>query len=427
MLVDGNVISEIGRVLSALRASFDVNSYPADLVKGGFQEVRDLYLGFEEIRLLFRSQYKSVSRSKVYDRGPVEDMKNRLIELFDNRTRSSLASMVRFRPLNMSRPSGGFSIHPGLNENQISGYDAVQFLIAGIDSLPEQRELFPDDAQDLAEKIRRLVPRTQGVAPLKFRIENNKLSLLSQEGEIRDEDKSNALSAKSTLIEQGEKILENLRQSNCDRRLTETVSNLQEQLQSGDDIIALGLKNVACNLLAEKFSDELPEALSALLLAQTTSISMYVAQFEDWQRFTEKAAAARISDAEAPVVRDALSSIIDKIENDPSVAEPEVPRTLRALRAFLDDPAMTTKHAVYAVWRSLENLTIVAFNYGVDFIGQTATKTSNKVSGAASNIAVIALVSVALAGATPLVPLASKVPESAWLSKAVELIQDLIE
>lgn len=206
--------------------------------------------------------------------------------------------------------------------------------------------------------------------------------------------------------------------------MLDTVLDIQNKLSSENDVIRLGLANIGCGEICEKFSNELPVALSAMLKAHTIGIGMFVAQFPEWQRFTEQAASIRLTQNDAPTVSLAAQKIIENLSARPDISDEEVPRTLKALNNLLQDPQLSTKKAIYAVWRSIENIAIKIFSYGADFLDKTASKSVDTLSGVASKAIVVALMAVALAGATTLAPLAPNVPESAWISQAIKAAKE---
>jgi hypothetical protein len=154
---------------------------------------------------------------------------------------------------------------------------------------------------------------------------------------------------------------------------------------------------------------------------------MYVGQFPEWHRFAEQAAATSLSDGDVRVIANSAADLANLLQLRPEIADPEVPRTIVALNALIRDPARATKKAAFAVLRTMENLVASAFRYGVEFLDETARLTSRDMAKAVSKALVIGVLSVALASATELMPVAVKLGEAAWMKSAAEIVERQIK
>ncbi len=283
----------------------------------------------------------------------------------------------------------------------------------------------PSDTTN-AHALRGAVPR--GVpSPIDFIISNGRLVVAKQRSAVDAEDEANVAASKSALLARGEKIVEELRRSNCDRRLLDSVVELQSGLASDGNLVQLGLINIFCEEMCAAFGTELSDALRGMLLGHTRGVSMYVAQFADWQRFSEKAAAAELAAADIARISSAARRMIADLEAHPDIAEPEVPKIVRALQHLIADPKLATKRAAFALLRTMENLIAKVFQYGADFIETLAVRTSDRASTAGSKLIVAALMSLAVTGAVEMSPLGAKIADSAWLKPAAEMAQKLVE
>jgi hypothetical protein len=61
--------------------------------------------------------------------------------------------------------------------------------------------------------------------------------------------------------------------------------------------------------MSSAFSQELPDAVVAMLKAQTTSVGLYVAQFEEWSRFSANAASIDLTIEDIASVSDTASRL----------------------------------------------------------------------------------------------------------------------
>jgi hypothetical protein len=425
------LVAEINRVLNSIRSSFD-NQVPSPRVsEARLEDSRRAYLRFEEVRYAFRYRLNSDDDKLDSPEKSLNDLQYELQRLLSDPEFHRTAEQIYYRPLALSRTPNRYRLHPGLYESRNRLFQAIEFLIESLDQPAiffEQKELWDDDIEvTTAQKIRKIVPKNQGIAPVRFDIQQLRLIIVPQNHQFLREDAANIAAAKAELTSSGERILEELERSNCDKRLLDNFRDLQSKLQSETDIIRLGLANIGCEIMCSSFQHELPDAVSAMLKAQTLGINMFVGQFPEWHTFAEKAATVNIGSAEIQQISNAAKSVIQSLKSHPEVADPKVPQTLQALNNLIEDPKLATKRAAYAVWRSIENLFIKVFQYGADYIEKSIEKTIDGASSVTAKAAVLVLMSAALAGAASLSPIASQIPESAWIAKAVDTVRKQIE
>src|SRR3546814_9668843 len=100
---------------------------------------------------------------------------------------------------------------------------------------------------------------------------------------------------------------------------------------------------MACCVMSAQFRDELPDAIAAMFNAYSASVSLYVAQFPEWDQFTQKAAAIDLDEDDIAEVDIAAGEIISALTQNPSLADPEVPKTIAFVRQFLSFPGGASK------------------------------------------------------------------------------------
>ena len=198
------------------------------------------------------------------------------------------------------------------------------------------------------EDLGRIVPRQQ-VAPVKFAITDGRIVVDQSPPRTEHADRDNIKSALEHICSSGDQLISNLERSNCDRRLLESVKELQEQLTSDGNIVKIGLTNMACTVMSAQFQDELPNAISAMFNAHSASVSLYVAQFPEWDQFTQKAAAIDLDEDDIAEVDIAAGEIVSALTQNPSLADPEVPKTIAFVRQFLSFPGSSAKRAAFAM------------------------------------------------------------------------------
>jgi hypothetical protein len=337
--------------------------------------------------------------------------------LFDRQFR--ILPAIRFSP---DRPSSFFDTLARHRGGGISVGDALiafESYVRGAEYIPlkPKKELLFGD-------LDRIVPRQQ-VAPIQFSIVDGKIVVNSSSPKSKSEDRKNIKAALEHIMSSGEQLISNLENSNCDKRLLESVKELQSQLALDDNIIKIGLTNIACGVMGAQFQQELPDAINGMFNAYNASISMYAAQFPEWDQFTRKAVEIDLDDKDIAEVDAAAGEIIAALNADPALAEPEVPKTIAFIRQFISLPGKSSKRVAFAMIRTIENLVSSIIRYSVSFLSKTADKTVDRASTATSKI-ITALLGLALVGATGIGPAAVHAG-APWVRQAAEIVQKQIE
>jgi hypothetical protein len=273
-------------------------------------------------------------------------------------------------------------------------------------------------------ELGRLVPAQQ-LAPVQFNIVENRVVISDQPPKSAEADKSIIQSALDHIRGSGEQLINNLTKSNCDRRLLESVSELHTQLVSEGNIIKVGLTNLACSAMGAQFRAELPDAIAGMLNAYNASVSLYVAQFPEWERFAQRAATLEIDEDDVAEVDAAAGEVIEALNRDSSLADPEVPKTIAFVRQFLSFPGASSKRAVFAMIRTIENLVSSIIRYSADFCNKTAENLVDAGSKAATKV-ILGLLGIALMGASGIGATATRAG-APWVQQAAEVVQKQID
>ncbi len=274
------------------------------------------------------------------------------------------------------------------------------------------------------EELNRIVPRQQ-VAPIQFDIVDGRIVVVKQPPATLDADKANINSALDHIKGSGEQLIISLEKSNCDRRLLESVQELQSQLLCDGNIVKIGLTNMACGVMSAQFKDELPDAVSAMFHSYSSSVSMYVAQFPEWEQFTRKAYAIELDDDDVADIDRSVGDVVEKLRQSPYLADPEVPKTIAFVRQFLSVPGASRKRAAFAMIRTMENLVSSIIRHSLNFVSKTAEKTVDAASTAASKV-IVGLLGIALMSASGVGPAAVRAG-APWVKQAAEIVQKQIE
>jgi hypothetical protein len=224
------------------------------------------------------------------------------------------------------------------------------------------------------------------------------------------------------LQRNGDRIISELQQSNCDRRLLASVVELQEQLRGETDAIKVGLMNIGCEMMCNSYEAELPTAVASMLRAHTHGVHMFVGQFPEWAKFVENAAMADLDQGDITNLRAASNTLVEEMKKHPELVDPEVPHTIAYLTEMLTSPTKAGRRVAFAMLRSLENLVSRVFRYGGDFLEKTCEKSIDGASTATSKV-VVGLLLLGLTGAVAIGPMSSKIPEMNWIKTATEIVK----
>jgi hypothetical protein len=415
-LTDEELFDELYDLIQSLRSSIDL---PMRLNRSMSpehrQRLRRLLLEIEGVRL-------DAMMVRPRRSGPVNDGGISLL-------RSSLAALTRndeFRaigdetPLRL-RPSPR-AVLPMEHYEGLNLTDAVSLLLERIDAA-DSVTATPENS---AASLRRVLPQ-QKLSPVMFDIIGGKLVTAPQPGLHELQDANNIQEARDALLSRGEAIIEALKQSNCDRRVIDSLREIHEAISTGDNIISLGLLNVGLSQVCKSAAAELPDALAGAIDGHSMGISLYVAQFPAWQRFAENAAAVELSADDVAQISATARSIAQQLESEPALADASVPKTIRALAALVSSPSQTTKRAAFALLRTVENLVARIYTYGADLLDQTAKKAISGLSTVASAAVIGSLMAIALNATASLGPVTGRVGEAAWMRTAAAIVERQIE
>ena len=415
--------------ITSIRAAFDTSARRQD--SNPEMDVENNYLKFEAVRFRFSNRLMEARRhgNEHYAISLIDELRFGLRELMDDTSFYAMTSRIKMvrkiRPRNNPH-------HPDLDliidiqpaPSVAEFIDRILHVIReGIEFNEEiERVIFENTSavQD-ASRLRAIVPE-QKVSPVQFEIDQGVLAVRPQTHSPSLGREGVAGAALGEIVRRGNDLADQLRNSNCDPRLLTNIEELQGQLQNSTNVVQIGITTLACDQLAKAFSRELPDALSALLIAHTASVGMYLSQFAEWRMFTDASENAVLSAVDISALSQALSDVARELEVSPDVAKPEVPRTLLALRAFLDNPRKVSAKAALSAARTLENLVISVFGYGAEFIEKTVQKSIDSLSTNASRVLVAALLSAALLAANNLTALSPGVEGLNWMQDAANIV-----
>ena len=275
------------------------------------------------------------------------------------------------------------------------------------------------------EAIRGLIPE-QKLSPVKFTFEEGVLRIQDDIAQTLEEDLSIADNSRTVVLEVGEEILDQFQGSNGDPRLVKMVTELQDALMSSGNIIRCALKRVALEKALPAFEQELAATVYGQLQAYSTGIGLYVSLFPDWQRFTANVASMDLNAHDVGEIYHAGRQMVAALEKAGPSVDPEVPRTLNWIFQAIREPRLASKSAVFAAWRTLENLASKIFGASLDWI-KAANKGVKAGLTASAGIVTLAVVQQVATASTGISPKVAQAMQAGWVPKAAQSMLDLIK
>lgn len=272
-----------------------------------------------------------------------------------------------------------------------------------------------------------VVPAQQS-APLKFEVRDGQLRTKRQTAKSAAEDRKSITSAKAALQYDANSLLGSLGETNADPRLSAAISEIRDILSSDADVIRLGIVSLSCDSLVRKFSEQLPDIVSAKLEAFSTSLSLFVGQFPEWQRFVDNAnSSVSLNENDVAVIYAVSTYLVGELRKDSSLVDPQVPRSVELLSEAIRDPRQASKRAVFGVVRTLENLIGTIFVGFGGVVGSTFSGLKDGVRTSTKVVAATLIIGAAIHGASTLSPSVSKLVKSNWLEQASRIMERALE
>ena len=384
----------------------------------------------EGIRFLINSLDKNgprFNRERSFDRTI-----RKIIYDIESAIDLSIPDSLEDIPVRLLKEPGGRSINFIEEKYNINGSPirhamfCLRDIVREMSEYPIQTSLFREEEKYSSDKLRKIVPK-QKVSPIQFEFKEGILRISQRKSLTREEDRENIESAFGAIISQGEILIDNLKNSNCDKRLLENVEKLQKTIEEEGNIVKIGIMNVSCISLTAQFSEELPSAVLGMIKGYNASINLYISQFPEWEKFAENAAKIDLDEDDIASIADTAEHLAQALRNKAEEVDPEVPKSIIFLKAAALEPGKTSKRTAFALLRTIENLVAKIYDYSATFLDETIVSTSKKTASAISRAAAIALLTISISIATQLSQVSGKLGEMNWMNDATSILRRQIE
>lgn len=412
-MVTESEINEIYRYVRSLKNSFDSHFLESGSVSRLMSReiFKEYLLKIEAIRIDLYQMRISRSNSE----NDLVKIYNQIILLQNDKDFNRIAVGVRFRTLVRSN----INIVPQLTQGGITASEAISIIIKRVDEILFSVKNGHNETRGL---LREVIPSRQRAAPVFFDIVGGRIDVVTPPAQPLSKDLENIEAARNALVESGRNIVEALESSNCDHRIIESVRDLQSKLEIRNGVISLGLTNISVERICRGAAAEIPDAILGAIEGHIAGIGMYVAQFTEWQRFSENAAEVNLDISDIISIRNATQAAIEKISENESISTDAVPQTLKKINDFISDPKAASKKAAFAVLRTIENMMAKIFEYGSDLVDKTIIKSIDGLSTGASKLIVASMLAIAIAVISNLGAVTAKIPEASWMRSAYEIV-----
>ena len=280
----------------------------------------------------------------------------------------------------------------------------------------------PTTNDDPWERLDEITPSQQS-GPLQFEFRSGVLYIKPQLSRALQENQGSISKAKASLGQDASELVSILRETNVDRRLVEVLTEVEQVIASGADVIRLGLINLTCEQLFSKFADQLPDVAAARLLGFSTGIGLYVGQFSEWHQFIENAAGASFNKSDVEIAYRVGRSLLPALRDAKGLVDPEVPKSVELILEALKDPKLFAKRALYGAVKTLENLLATVFKEVCALLRATSEGMQGGIKKAATAIIATGLLYAAAHTAIQLSPTAERVAKASWLKTAGDIVE----
>lgn len=287
------------------------------------------------------------------------------------------------------------------------------------------------------EDLKRIVPR-QFLSPVQFYVKDNCVYEKTSPSFVKDKDVDNVTSALEYLIKDGESLVSNLENSNCDRTIVNSVKEIHNFLSSNGSIIKIGLSNIKLGELCVSFKDELSGSSSAMLISYNSSITLYASQFPEWVDFLSNAASVELNHSAIEDIYQASIRLITELDKSPHLYDPSITRTINLISGYAKSSnLLDAKRGAFALLKTMQNFTSTILEYVSDEISSFTNNVYQGVKKGAEKVAAATITISLGAHILPFLDITSKTLEKisfisskigdTWVIKAIDIIKRVVD
>lgn len=246
----------------------------------------------------------------------------------------------------------------------------------------------------------------QKLAAFTFGFEGDVLKVIDQPILAHVRETEIASAALEAAIEQGEYVNEDLAATNASPRLKDAFVRLQATMASHKNIVQVGARAQICNRLLQGDIDELSPTLFGLLIGHLESVRAALAQFEDWRKYSENAAALNVDPGSVAKLTESTGQLAKQLREE-MTGEPSVVEALETVKGWVEGSEQPDKRDVLSLARTLENLWSIVTK-AVLAIGRDVVSAGRKMLASA-------ILAALLLTAPTIVPIVGKIPGGEWV------------
>lgn len=271
--------------------------------------------------------------------------------------------------------------------------------------------------------LSRITP-SQQIGPVQFEVRNGKLRVRSQTSLVGERNPSGAEHARRQLVADASWLIDNLHQSNVDRRAVAILEDMHDHLSRSQNIVRVGITNLACEQVVSVIEEMAATLVIARMKAFSVGVALYISQFDEWHRFVDSAADHDLRIGDARRAYKVGRKLVGELKAKETLADPEVPRSIELLLKAVATPDRASKRAVFALIRTIENFIAKVFSEFGGVLGATSEGLRTGVKKGVTVAAAVAALGIAATAATEIAPTAQHVLKSDWLKKAAEIVRE---
>ncbi len=200
----------------------------------------------------------------------------------------------------------------------------------------------------------------QQPAPAQFGVRDGKIAIEPLSSSISPADRAGAESARAALAIQMRQLHEELKATNCDRRLVNSVARLQELLEADTNPFLIGLQNILVGDLGEASAKEgeLLAVPAEMIRSNTRLVSLFALQFPEWAEFLDNSAANQLSDENVAQTAEAVTDVAKGLSDHPELADPKVPEAVDSVGEMIRNPTRSAKRIALGALRMIGNFAV---------------------------------------------------------------------